>query len=109
MLRRSLLVFAFAAACGSSSPLGTQTTVPDPPAAEEDKPAHERPDFFWIHGHWVWNGNRWDWTSGHWEHERKGYVWSEGHWDKHDGRWAYTDGAWTAGEAPASPPPATGP
>jgi WXXGXW repeat (2 copies) len=105
MLRRSLAALVFVAACGSSSPLGTQTNVPDPPAPQDDKPVHERPDFFWIHGHWAWNSNRWDWTSGHWEHERKGYVWSEGHWDKRQGQWVYTDGAWTAGDAPATPPP----
>jgi hypothetical protein len=99
-----LLAIVLLAACASTSPLGTQSTIPDPPPAEEDKPARERPDFFWIHGHWVWKTNKWDWQSGHWEHERAGYVWTEGHWDKRDGTWKYTEGAWTAGEAPAAPP-----
>ncbi len=101
-MRRFFAALLFAA-CASTSPLGTQTTVPDPPPAREDKPSIERPDFFWIHGHWVWNGNRWDWSSGRWEHERKGYTWAEGHWDNRAGRWQYTDGSWTAGDAPAEP------
>ncbi|HEY1814113.1 MAG TPA: hypothetical protein VGG74_17300 [Kofleriaceae bacterium] len=99
-----LLAIVLLAACGSSSPLGTQSTIPDPPAAVEDKPTRERPDFFWIHGHWVWQTNKWDWSSGHWEHERAGYMWNEGHWDKRAGAWKYTEGSWAAGDAPAAPP-----
>jgi hypothetical protein len=109
MTRRLLLALVLAfGACTHGSQLGTQTTVPEPPPPRTDDPARERPDFFWIHGHWTWKTNRWDWASGHWEHARTGYVWTEGRWDLRAGLWQYTDGAWTAGEAPATPP-VTGP
>ena len=105
MRRTWLVALTFVlAACGGSSQLGVQATMPDPPAPRDDAPTHERPDFFWIHGHWLWDTNRWDWLPGRWEHVRSGYTWTEGRWERRGAGWTYVDGTWAAGEAPATPP-----
>ncbi len=56
-----------------------------------------RSEWFWIGGHWQWNGRQWVWYGGHWHrippqrrvyvsgvwrvHADGGYFWVGGHWD----------------------------
>jgi hypothetical protein len=68
-----------------------------PPAAiVETIPAAPGPDFFWIGGHWTWNG-RWTWVHGHYDrhpHFHPGGGWEPGHWDRRGAGWVWHEGHW---------------
>jgi hypothetical protein len=62
----------------------------------ETIPAAPGPDFFWISGHWTWNG-RWTWVHGRYDrhpHFHPGGGWEAGRWDRRDGRWVWREGHW---------------
>ena len=68
------------------------------PPAElvETIPAAPGPDYFWIAGHWTWNG-RWTWVHGRYDrhpHFHPGGGWEPGHWDRRDGRYVWREGHW---------------
>jgi hypothetical protein len=49
--------------------------------------------YFWIKGHWKWDG-RYIWESGHWElRPRPAAVWIAGHWEKRH-HWHWIPGHW---------------
>lgn len=100
MMRSWLFAIAVALTACGGAPVdrSVQTNVPDPPPPQADAPTRERPDFLWIHGHWVWTGKGWEWTSGRWEHVRDGYSWTDGQWVKRGGQWVYVDGSWVKGD-----------
>jgi hypothetical protein len=68
-----------------------------PPAPiYEAVPAAPGPDFFWIGGHWNWNG-RWVWVHGYYNrhpHFHPGGGWEAGRWERRDNRWVWHDGHW---------------
>jgi hypothetical protein len=68
-----------------------------PPAPiEEAVPYAPGPDYFWIGGHWSWNG-RWVWIPGRYDrhpHFHPGGGWEAGHWDRRDGRYVWREGRW---------------
>ncbi|HEY1848000.1 MAG TPA: hypothetical protein VGG37_02285 [Opitutaceae bacterium] len=68
-----------------------------PPAPiYEAVPASPGPEFFWIGGHWQWNG-RWVWTHGRYArhpHFHPGGSWEAGRWDRHNGRYVWHEGHW---------------
>jgi hypothetical protein len=54
------------------------------------------PDFFWIGGHWNWNG-RWVWVHGRYDrhpHFHPGAGWEAGRWDRRGGSWVWHEGHW---------------
>jgi hypothetical protein len=54
------------------------------------------PDYFWIGGHWHWNGG-WVWLRGHYDrhpHFHPGGGWDAGHWDRRGGSWVWHEGHW---------------
>ena len=58
-------------------------TVSQPPPAPQvetwaDSPG---PDYVWVKGEWVWNGERWFWVSGRWSlGPRPNVAWVEPRW-----------------------------
>ena len=59
-------------------------------------PAQPGPDFFWIGGHWHWNGG-WVWVRGHYDrhpHFHPGGGWVEGRWDRRGGSFVWVEGHW---------------
>jgi len=68
-----------------------------PPAAiYENVPVAPGPDFFWIGGHWTWQG-RWVWAHGYYDrhpHFHPGGGWEAGHWDHEGGRYVWHEGHW---------------
>jgi hypothetical protein len=54
------------------------------------------PEYFWIGGHWHWNGG-WVWIGGRYErhpHYHPGAFWEAGHWDRRGGNWVWREGRW---------------
>jgi hypothetical protein len=54
------------------------------------------PEYFWIGGHWHWNGG-WVWMRGHYDrhpHFHPGAGWVAGRWDRRGGIWAWHEGHW---------------
>ena len=73
-------------------------TASEPPPAvirEAVPPAPGR-DYFWIGGHWNWNGG-WVWVHGRYDrhpHFHPGGGWEEGRWDRRGGAWVWREGHW---------------
>jgi hypothetical protein len=88
-----------------------QATPPPPPPGQqvevvaseappapiyEAVPVAPGPDFFWIGGHWHWNGG-WVWLGGHYDrhpHYHPGGYWEAGHWDRRGGNYVWHEGRW---------------
>ena len=84
----------------AAPPPGPQVEV----VAEEEPPAAivetvgiaPGPDYFWVGGHWHWNGG-WVWLRGHFDrhpHFHPGGGWVDGRWDRRGGNWVWHDGHW---------------
>jgi hypothetical protein len=70
--------------------------APPAPIAER-RPRHPPgPDFFWIAGHWAWNGG-WVWQPGRFEHrphDHPGTRWEAGRWDRRGNGYIWIEGGW---------------
>jgi hypothetical protein len=68
-----------------------------PPAPiSEVIPVAPGPEYFWVGGHWHWNGG-WVWIRGGYQrhpHYHPGAFWEAGHWDRRGGNWVWHDGHW---------------
>ncbi len=67
---------------------------PPPPRVEviPPPPSHE---YFWVYGHWRWDGNEHRWEDGHWERHREHEHWVAHHWDQDEhGQWRLHEGYW---------------
>ena len=85
---------AFSAACVDTS--GRLYVRVGPPApVYEVRSTAPGPGYIWIEGYHRWDGNRYEWVAGRWEHQpRPRAVWVPGHWD-HDGHgYFWIDGRW---------------
>jgi hypothetical protein len=69
----------------------------EPPAPiAESIPVTPGPDYFWIGGHWHWNGG-WVWMRGHFDrhpHFHPGGGWEPGRWEHRGGNWVWREGHW---------------
>lgn len=69
----------------------------EPPAPiVEVVPVAPGPYYFWVGGHWQWNGG-WVWERGHYDrhpHFHPGGGWEAGHWDHRGSNWVWRDGHW---------------
>ena len=96
---RSLLVACAlgAAIAGGATAANAQVYVQAAPPAPiyEAVPGSPGAGYYWIPGHWRWNGYRYVWIRGHysyrpyagavwrpgrWVYGPNGYYWVEGHW-----------------------------
>jgi len=71
-------------------------TAPPPPRVETIPPPPSAV-MVWEPGHWNWNGNDWEWDSGHYaERPRPSAAWVPGNWTQQaDGRWTWVPGHWS--------------
>jgi hypothetical protein len=77
-------------------PVEIYATEAPPPDIVEVVPGAPGPDFFWIGGHWQWEGG-WVWVRGHYDrhpHYHPGAYWEAGRWERRDGRYVWRDGHW---------------
>jgi hypothetical protein len=79
------------------SPKGT--TIIEQPVPEliiEDPGRSPGHDFFWVGGHWAWQGV-WIWMSGEWRrhpHFHEGAQWMQGHWENRGRGHVWIEGYW---------------
>ena len=67
---------------------------PPPPAPVETVVVAPGPDYVWIDGEWVWNG-QWFWVGGHWGYPPYPHaVWVRGYWGRGPHGWARVPGHW---------------
>ncbi|MGA2695440.1 MAG: hypothetical protein ABSE92_05240 [Terriglobales bacterium] len=69
--------------------------TPPPPPLVETVVVSPGPGYYWVQGYQSWNGARYVWVPGHYEHVPAGrHRWIPGHW-AHNGRGYYwVDGHW---------------
>src|SRR5437868_2331103 len=66
-----------------------------PPAdIAEVQPPQPNPSYFWINGHWYWNGVRYQWAGGHWEHGHGHRGWERAHYERRGPAWVLVPGHW---------------
>jgi len=68
-------------------------------SARMDEPVYERPvapygDAVWIGGEWNWNGGRYVYSQGHWEHARAGRTYVAGTWEQGNRGYRWRRGHW---------------
>ncbi len=53
-------------------------------------------EYFWMQGHWVYDGPSGDfaWQPGHWEHERSNRIWIPGYWAPREDVWVWHEETW---------------
>ncbi len=69
--------------------------VQPPPPRVEVIAASPGADYFWIAGHWRWEGNEHRWHEGHWERHREHAHWVPHHWEQNErGQWRFHEGHW---------------
>jgi outer membrane lipoprotein SlyB len=67
---------------------------PPPPAPVETVVVAPGPDYVWIDGEWVWNG-QWFWVGGHWGYPPYPHaVWVRGYWGRGPHGWSRVPGHW---------------
>jgi WXXGXW repeat (2 copies) len=77
-----------------AQPVGEDPTIAPPAPRVEVIPARPGPRYFWINGHWRWDGRAHVWVPGHWEPNRDGLVWVPAHWARRGGFWHFLPGHW---------------
>ena len=88
----TMLLVADQAVAGQYFSFGVRVGPP-PPRREF---VHERPGYFWVHGHWGWypRYHRYHWIGGYWIPARRGHEWHEGGWMHRHHGWDYDEGHW---------------
>jgi len=67
---------------------------PPPPPPVETVVVTPGPDYVWIDGEWVWNG-QWFWVGGHWGYPPYPHaVWVRGYWGRGPHGWSRSPGHW---------------
>lgn len=72
----------------------TRTQPPQqvPREADAQKP---RKGHTWSPGFWLWNGVEHKWVPGEWVKERNGMRWQPPRWQHEGERWQFSAGHWT--------------
>jgi hypothetical protein len=68
--------------------------APPPPRVEviAAPPGHE---YFWVYGHWRWDGREHQWQDGHWEKHHEHEHWVNSRWSQGErGQWQLQEGHW---------------
>jgi hypothetical protein len=68
--------------------------VAPPPERAEVMSTAPGPNYFWIRGHWAWEGDRHVWVPGHWEARRTASHWVPARWVQNGPEWEYVAGHW---------------
>ena len=78
-----------------SPPAVVVAPVAPPPLRVEVMTASPGVDYFWIAGHWRWDGYTHRWYEGRWERHREHAHWVPNHWEQNDrGQWHFHEGHW---------------
>jgi hypothetical protein len=72
--------------------------VTAPPAPRYEYVPAARHGYFWVPGHWEWQGNGHVWVRGHHVRARSGYYYQPVQWYRDGDRWAYRQGGWHRGD-----------
>jgi YXWGXW repeat-containing protein len=68
---------------------------PPPPAEVEVIPAPPGPEFVWIGGYHRWNGRRYVWVRGRYEHRPHSRAhWEASHWEARGRAHVWVEGRW---------------
>ena len=81
---------------GAFAPQASTVVVaePPPPVPVETVVVAPGPDYVWIDGEWVWNG-QWFWVGGHWGYPPYPHaVWVRGYWGRGPHGWVRAPGHW---------------
>jgi len=81
--------------CGHGSVSTVYVRTPPPPPLAETVVVSPGSGYYWVQGYQSWNGARYVWIPGHYEHIPAGrHRWVPGHW-RHNGHGYYwVDGRW---------------
>ena len=88
--------FMGATSGNASAPQASTVVVaePPPPVPVETVVVAPGPDYIWIDGEWVWNG-QWIWVGGHWGYPPYPHaVWVRGYWGRGPHGWSRAPGHW---------------
>ena len=101
MKLRSLLVACAlgAAIAGGATPANAQVYVQAAPPAPmyETVPVSPGSGYYWVAGHWRWNGYRYVWVHGHYVYRPyAGAIWRPGHWVSGPSGWYWVEGHWAS-------------
>jgi hypothetical protein len=103
MKTRNILLALATALAGCYGGYTTTTTtgyvVYQSPPPTRDESIGYRPGYVWVHGHWQYDRNGWNWRPGYYIPERPGYFWVEGHWENQTGQSVWVDGYWRPAQA----------
>jgi hypothetical protein len=80
----------------AGQPYEVIASEPPPAPIVEAVPMAPGPEYFWIAGHWHWNGG-WVWVRGRYDrhpHFHPGAGWEPGHWDRRGASWVWREGHW---------------
>lgn len=70
------------------------TPPPPPPLVVEPPRPPAPPGFdYWVPGYQRWDGRRYVWERGHWDH-RHGRAWAPGHWERRPRGHVSIEGHW---------------
>jgi hypothetical protein len=99
-MNRKILTLAFGTLLAVGTVANAQIVVrigPPPPRPVEVVPAPppEHRDYVWQPGYHRWDGERYVWVPGHYEHPPHPHArWIPGHWDRRGGGYVWVDGHW---------------
>lgn len=94
---KKLVLTLLLAVCMAPAASMAQVVVrigPPAPIVEHYGPA-PHPGWVWESGYHRWDGQRYVWVGGHWDHPpRPGAVWVPHHWVHRHGGWVLVEGHW---------------
>jgi len=85
-----------------------RTLGPPPKRPSEPVGMAPAPDYFYIPGEFVPQGEEVVWKPGFWYRSQPGWEWSPAHWVRQATGWAFREGSWSRNVGRAAPPPANG-
>ena len=94
--------------------IATRVIMTPPAPRIEVISAAPAPGWYWVGGHWRWEGNRYEWMVGHWAEPRPNEVFVQARWVQQGAAWVFQPGQWVklvrpadyvVVQAPKPPPP----
>jgi hypothetical protein len=87
------------------APAPTVQVVPaPPPLRSEQRLAAPAAHWFWVDGHWRWDGQRHQWEPGRWVEPRHGESHVGARWVNEGGTWVYHPARWERVQGVAAAP-----
>ena len=100
-MKKFFLAAVTAAAISAATLAGAQVVVrigPPPPRVVETVPVSPGPGYAWHGGYHRWDGQRYVWVPGVYEHAPYEHArWIDGHWANRGGGYVWVEGHWRRG------------